>query len=132
MVVNHSKELVKRYQDDPTALLLLTCYQAEGTLGREILDFSEGHTNGIESLPDFCMQVKRVSFSGHSSGEQTLDYLSKSVKPNGAVVLVHGTAESLQELADECTLRGIGATAFPLTYGVTTDFLRQNGEISPL
>ena len=120
MVVGHAEALIRRYQDDPSALLLLTCYQAEGTLGREILDHAEGRIQSIESLPDSCFMVKRVSLGGHSSGEQTLDYLSKTVKENGTIVLVHGTEESLQEIKDSCIKRGIGGEVLMLKFGVTT------------
>lgn len=120
MVVGHAEALIRRYQDDPSALLLLTCYQAEGTLGREILDRVEGKIESIESLPDACFMVKRVSFGGHSSGSQTLDYLTKALKKDGTIVLVHGTQESLQEIKDACVDSGIGGEVLMLRFGETS------------
>jgi metallo-beta-lactamase family protein len=120
MVVGHAAALVQRYQDDPSALLLLTCYQAEGTLGREILDVIEGRAESIESLPDFCMNGDRVSFAGHSYGTETLDYLTKAVKEDGTIVLVHGTEESLQEIKKACIERRIGGEVLMLKFGEDT------------
>ncbi len=106
MLIGQAEKLLKFFSESEKNLLLLTCYQAEGTLGREILDYAEGCGPKPKGYKKFRMRVSRSQLSGHSSGAETVAFLSKVVKPTGTVVLVHGEKNSLTEL--EATLRARG------------------------
>lgn len=107
MVVGHSEALVRHHCTNPNNSLLLTCYQAADTLGRQILDFSEGRAPAIEGIEYFPMRVNRYQLSGHSAVRETSSFLTQALKPGGRVVLVHGENEELTALSDHLITNGI-------------------------
>lgn len=82
-------------------LIAVTGYQAEGTLGREILEgkrkvpLSVGRDEIVNV--HIKAQVKRFGFSGHVSSEGIAD-LIKSVKPK-MIFLIHGDPENQKALS---------------------------------
>lgn len=107
MLIGQAEKLLKFFSESEKNLLLLTCYQAETTLGREVLNYAEGIGPKPQGYKKFRMRVSRSQLSGHSSGKETIAFLEKIVKPSGTIVLVHGDKNALMELETELRSRGI-------------------------
>ncbi|MHA2172301.1 MAG: MBL fold metallo-hydrolase [Candidatus Kariarchaeaceae archaeon] len=86
-------------------LLAVTGYQAEGTLGREILEGKRDVTlnSGWKETIDVSInaKVKRFGFSGHVSADGIKD-LIKDTKP-GKIFLIHGAPSSIKDLGHKLT-----------------------------
>ncbi len=96
-MVSGLEKLLVEYCEDKRNLLLLTCYQAEG-LGRKILKRREGDPP-LRNLPNFRMQVEEFHLSpGHSSGDETIQFITESAKDAATVLLVHGEKQNLETL----------------------------------
>lgn len=108
MLIGQAEKLLKFFSESEKNLLLFTCYQAETTLGREILNYAEGVGPRPQGYKKIRIRVARSQLSGHSFGKETIAFLGKVVKPNGTVVLVHGEKNSLTELEEVLRSRGIG------------------------
>jgi Cft2 family RNA processing exonuclease len=100
MVWGRSEQLIARYGSSPDNLLILSCYQVRGTIGRKILDFSRGDAPEPREFPNFKMQVHYAALSAHSTGTESVEYITRRLKPGGKVVLVHGEPADLAELRE--------------------------------
>lgn len=88
-----------RYLPDPNSILLVVGYQAEGTLGRALLE-------GAETVEIFGKEievkaeVKRVgSWSAHADRKKLLRWVSEAERPPGVVLVTHGEKASSEALA---------------------------------
>ena len=90
----------KRWLGNKKAMLVITGYQAEGTLGREVQEGAKAVV--IDEKPVVInAQVKEIStMSAHADQEQMLDWLSK-IEGVQEVVLVHGEEKGRDGLEEE-------------------------------
>ncbi|MFQ6050739.1 MAG: MBL fold metallo-hydrolase RNA specificity domain-containing protein [Candidatus Hydrothermarchaeota archaeon] len=92
-VIHH----LKRLHNDRRNLLILVGYQAQGTLGREILDGKKIiELNGEELKLD--MEVKSYTFSAHSDRPQIMNFLNSLSKKPENIFVVHGEEENTLQL----------------------------------
>ncbi len=82
---------------DHNSLLMLVGYQAEGTIGRSLLDGARTIEIDGEEV-DVRLKVENVSFSAHSDHQGLLQFAS-SVKGLKRIFLVHGEDKKQGELA---------------------------------
>lgn len=120
MVQGRSEELVRQYCHDPKNLLVFTCFQVPGTLGRRILDYHRGESRMLPEIANFQMDVYYSQLSAHSSGPASVDYVSKALKPGGTVLLVHGELSALNEYAE--ALRATGIPKHVIVPGIGEQF----------
>lgn len=90
----------ERLAKDPKNTLILVGYQAEGTLGRELVNGNKYVflPNGNEV--DVRMKIKQLNFSSHADRNQLVEFVSKIPKP-GKIFLVHGDREKMFDFAKE-------------------------------
>lgn len=107
-----------RYLSDEKSTLLFTGYQAEGTLGRQILD---GHSpvKIFNETVDVRCQIKFIStLSAHADQPKFLSWIREAKV--GQVYLNHGekfaSAELATHLKDDC-----GIAAQPVTVGMKVE-----------
>lgn len=103
-------------------LILFVGYQAEGTLGRTLIE-------GTDSVrlfgEDIAVKAKIRSLkgtSGHADREGLISWLSKFERKPRTVFLNHGTEESISALAEE--LRGKGYAVSAPYSGTEYDLVR--------
>lgn len=88
-VVHHAKKLLP----DKRAIILINGYQAEGTLGREVLERrSEVVVEGL-TVPVKASVVEITSMSGHADQNQLLAWVNNMTGIE-KIFLVHGEPES--------------------------------------
>jgi metallo-beta-lactamase family protein len=93
------KHHLARHLDRPENLVLFVGYQANGTLGRTILDGAErvrihGHDHPVRA------EVAQIrGFSGHADQHELIAWLRSAARPPGQVLAVHGGAGVLRTFA---------------------------------
>ena len=100
MIQGQAEKLVREYCHDPKNLLVFTCFQVPGTLGRRILDYHQKVSRVLPEIENFNMDVYCSQLSAHSSGSASVDYVKKTLKPGGTVILVHGELSALNDYAE--------------------------------
>jgi len=91
---------LKRYLNNPNNHLLIMSYQAQGTLGRELI---EGAQNVIihDKMVDVRAQITKTgSFSSHADHNQLLNWLNK-IKDLKQIFIMHGEAQENRALAKD-------------------------------
>jgi metallo-beta-lactamase family protein len=85
---------------DPASTILFVGYQAQGTLGRQILDGNqEVRVHGINRL--VRAQVRQIQgISGHADREGLLKWLGYFQKPPRQLFITHGEPEASLSLAE--------------------------------
>jgi len=104
-VRHHLKRLLWR----PEATVLLTGYQATGTLGRLL---QEGKTAVRMQGDDIKVQARIRNldvFSGHADANGLVDWVEGRLPVRGGVLLMHGEAESLAGLQRRLGAEALGA-----------------------
>ncbi len=101
-IQQHLKQLV----DDPRCTIILVSYQAQGTVGRKLLEPKATVRFQGRDWNKWIEVVHLDGFSGHADKEDFLEYLQPLVGKVGKVRLIHGEREQAEALAQ--TLRGIG------------------------
>ncbi|HXH60968.1 MAG TPA: MBL fold metallo-hydrolase [Fimbriimonadaceae bacterium] len=81
---------------DPSTVVLFTGYQAEGTLGRKMIEGADHIRLFHEELEVKARVEKLNSLSAHADSEELLKWISKLNKPPKQVHLVHGDYEVQQ------------------------------------
>lgn len=100
-IVHHLKNRI----DNPATVVLFTGFQAEGTLGREIVDGSdEVEIHGL-SLPVRARIEKIQSLSAHADYSEMLDWLGNFTKPPKRTFLVHGEPPAQESLRQKIVER---------------------------
>ncbi|MEM4390145.1 MAG: MBL fold metallo-hydrolase RNA specificity domain-containing protein [Candidatus Micrarchaeia archaeon] len=89
---------LKAMAGDPRNRLIFVGYQAEGTLGRKILDGAREVYVGGERIA-IRLQVENISFSAHADHRGLLE-LARSVRGLKRIFLVHGEPPALREMAE--------------------------------
>jgi metallo-beta-lactamase family protein len=83
----------------PESTILFVGYQAEGTLGRRLLD---GAKNVVIFGEDIAVRARIASiggFSAHADQEELIKWVSKFKQKPSQIILVHGEEEAQEHLA---------------------------------
>lgn len=89
-----------RYLPDANSTLLIVGYQAEGTVGRKILDGAKHVDIFRERIPVHC-QVKAIGvLSAHGDQKKLFDWASRPKNRPKKIILNHGEPGASQALAD--------------------------------
>ncbi|HDS08840.1 MAG TPA: MBL fold metallo-hydrolase, partial [Firmicutes bacterium] len=93
------KHHLKHHIWEPNATILFVGYQAEGTLGRAILDRNK-YVKIFNERVNLRAKVENISsFSAHADKKQLLDWIGKIKRKPQNIFVVHGEAEASKELA---------------------------------
>ncbi len=101
----------KNYLPDPKSMFLAIGYQAEGTLGRRILDGEKTVTIFSEQVPVRCRVRAIGGYSAHADQRQLLEWISTGKDSLKRVFVVQGEGEAsaalAQKMRDEFALNAI-------------------------
>lgn len=90
-----------RYLSDPKSTLLIIGYQAQGSLGRKILDGHSPVQVMKEEVQVRC-KVKAVgAFSAHGDQKKLLSWIGSSDMPPKNIYLNHGEVETIKKFAEK-------------------------------
>ena len=92
--------------DDPRCSIILVSYQAQGTVGRKLLDNKPTVRFQGRDWNKWIDVLHLDGFSGHADKNDFIAYLSPLVGEVGKVRLIHGEHEQADALAN--TLRELG------------------------
>lgn len=107
---------LREYLSDAKNTLLIIGYQAEGTLGRKLLDGADRIDLFREEI-EVNAKVKAVgAFSAHADHPQLMEWLGAIKTPVQKVFCTHGEATSLNILAEKTKL-DLGWDAHPPRFG---------------
>lgn len=96
-IIHHAQ----RYLQDKRTTLLFVGYQAEGTLGREILNGAK-EVKIYKNLIDVRANVERLgAYSDHADREHLVQWVKSSEKLPKKVFLIHGEPDSQEILAKQ-------------------------------
>ena len=101
-IQQHLKQLV----DDPRCSIVLVSFQAQGTVGRKLLDPKPTVRFQGRDWNKWIEVHHLDGFSGHADKDDFLAYLTPMVGKVGKVRLIHGEREQAEALAE--TLRDLG------------------------
>ena len=93
------KHHLKHHLWDPKCSVIFVGYQAQGTLGRSIVNGDKDVTIFGEKIHINAEIHNLEGFSGHADREGLLEWLSGFVKPPKKIFLVHGEEESKEHFA---------------------------------
>lgn len=83
----------------PESTILFVGYQAQGTLGRQILD-SQPEVRILGQIYPVRARIEQIqSFSAHADRDSLLDWLACFQKPQPKIFLIHGEEEVLEDFA---------------------------------
>ena len=83
-----------RYLPDPKSEIIFVGYQAEGSMGRQLLDgATEVHIFG-EAVPVRCRKIDIPGYSAHADQPHLLDWLSSMKASLKKVFVVQGEQTS--------------------------------------
>jgi len=91
---------------NPKSLILIPGFQAEGTLGRQIINGAKVVKIHGEEVPVQAKVISTSAFSGHADQEELIKWLGQ-FKGDFMLGLVHGEPEFQKKLAEEIVERGI-------------------------
>lgn len=91
----------RRYLSDPKSTILFVGYQAEGSLGRMILDGAEKVKIFGEEVPVRCQIAAIGGYSAHADQAQLLDWLKPMRTTLKKVFVVQGEKEASEALAQK-------------------------------
>lgn len=91
----------RRYLPDPKSTILFIGYQAEGSLGRLILDGAEKVKIFGEEVPVKCQKVAIGGYSAHADQSQLLSWLWPMRTTLKKVFVVQGEKEASEALAQK-------------------------------
>jgi metallo-beta-lactamase family protein len=101
-IQQHLKQLV----DDPRCTIILVSYQAQGTVGRKLLEPKPTVRFQGRDWNKWIEVIHLDGFSGHADKNDFIAYLQPLVGQVGKIRLIHGEREQAEALAQ--TLRGLG------------------------
>ena len=104
LVGGPSVEYLKALADDPRNLLVFSCYQPEGSLGKRIREgqkevVMKTGSNGRPDILEIKMQVEKIEITGHADRRELISFVSKCVPRPKKVVINHGENSRCLDLA---------------------------------
>jgi len=91
----------RRYLPDPKNTLLFVGFQAEGSLGRQILDGAPKVTIFGEEVEVKCQKIQIESYSAHADQNQILEWI-KPIRLNlKKIFIVQGEENAMNVLAQK-------------------------------
>lgn len=93
------KHHLKRWLPDRNSVVLFVGYQAEGTLGREIVEGARVVEIYGKSVPVRAQVHSLEGFSAHGDLDDLLEWLSNFKAAPGRIFLVHGEGDSKRSFA---------------------------------
>jgi metallo-beta-lactamase family protein len=100
---------LKRWLWSPEATVMLTGYQAEGTLGRLLQEGKRDVRIQGETIRVAARIAAIRDFSGHADASELARWLAARGRVAGGVFLMHGEAPAMEALAKRLTEGGIAA-----------------------
>ncbi len=85
----------------PESTVMFVGYQANGTLGRQIVDGQKNVRILGQNYPVRAKVVQVSGFSAHADKEELLNWLTGLKKPPRRLFVVHGEPQSAQHFAEE-------------------------------
>ena len=104
LVGGPSVEYLKAFADDARNLLVFSCYQAEGSLGKKIREGQKEIVMKTDSTgkPDVLhikMQVEKIEITGHADRRELMNFVGKCVPRPKKIVINHGENSRCLDLA---------------------------------
>jgi KH/beta-lactamase-domain protein len=102
LVGGPSVEYLKQLAENPKNLLIFTCYQGEGSLGRRIqrgekeINFQKG--NKFETIK-IEMDVEKLEITGHSDRRELMAFVNHCSPKPKKIIVVHGESSKCLDLA---------------------------------
>jgi KH/beta-lactamase-domain protein len=102
LVGGPSVEYLKQLAENPKNLLIFTCYQGEGSLGRRIqrgekeINFQKG--NKFETIK-INMDVEKLEITGHSDRRELMAFVNHCNPKPKKILVVHGESSKCLDLA---------------------------------
>jgi len=102
LVGGPSVEYLKQLAENPKNLLIFTCYQGEGSLGRRIqrgekeINFQK--SNKFETIK-INMDIEKLEITGHSDRRELIAFVSHCNPKPKKVIVVHGENSKCLDLA---------------------------------
>lgn len=98
-----SVEYFRHLADNPNNLIIFECYQAQGSLGRQVQEGAKEINLGYERTTDKVtvkMQVETLSgLSAHSGRNELMQYVSRMNPKPKKIIVNHGEASKCLDLA---------------------------------
>lgn len=89
----------RRYLSDPNSTILIVGYQAQGSLGRKIIDGAKSVKIFGEEVPVRCRIKTASGYSAHADQSQLLDWIRPMRRGLKQIFLVHGEEEAASVLS---------------------------------
>lgn len=89
----------RRYLSDPKSTILFIGYQAQGTLGRRILDGAQTVTIFGEEIPVHCRKRAISGYSAHADQKKLIGWIRPMKLSLKKIFLVHGEEDESNSLA---------------------------------
>jgi uncharacterized protein len=102
LVGGPSVEYLKQLAENPKNLLIFTCYQGEGSLGRRIqrgdreINFQK--SNKFETVK-INMDVEKLEITGHSDRRELIAFVNHCQPKPKKIIVVHGESSKCLDLA---------------------------------
>ena len=102
LVGGPSVEYLKQLAENPKNLLIFTCYQGEGSLGRRIqrgekeINFQKG--NKFETIK-IEMEIEKLEITGHSDRRELMAFVNHCSPKPKKIIVVHGESSKCLDLA---------------------------------
>lgn len=90
-----------RYLPDPKSMIIFVGYQAQGSLGREILDGASEVRIFGETVPVRCKKINIPGYSAHADQKRLLEWIGHMRSSLKKVFVVQGEEESSKVLAQK-------------------------------
>lgn len=100
----------QRYLSDPKNEIIFVGYQAEGSMGRQLLEGATEVKIFGETVPVLCRRINIPGYSAHADQPHLLDWLSSMKGSLKKVFVVQGEQASSETLAHKI-IDGFGITA---------------------
>jgi hypothetical protein len=102
LVGGPSVEYLKQLAENPKNLLIFTCYQGEGSLGRRIqrgertINFQKG--NKFDAI-EIKMEIEKLEITGHSDRKELMSFVNHCNPKPKRIIIVHGESSKCLDLA---------------------------------
>ena len=102
LVGGPSVEYLKFLSENPKNLLIFTCYQGEGSLGRRIqrgereINFQKG--NKLDTY-QIKMDIEKLEITGHSDRRELMSFINHCNPKPKKVIVIHGESSKCLDLA---------------------------------